>query len=135
MLPKEYTTPMHMYDIEDNKLIELTKSTEERRISQNVPRQKVRLNLDRYIEMKGGIINHGLHKDVKEIEDDALADDITALWNAVKKHEDLWNPFSDFARSHLIPDENLNVNRRAGAIINALPCCWEENERAGNRLS
>lgn len=35
-------------------------------------------------------------------------------------HIDYWNLFSDFLRGNMIPYGNLQVCRRAGAIINEL---------------
>ena len=119
MLSKEFETPMHMYDIPNDKLIELDEGAK-LSISKDVVSQQVHLNLDRYIEMRGGIINYGLHKSIKKDGGEEFIDDVAKMWLIAKKHIDYWNPFSDFLRVNMLPDTNLQVRKRTSRIIKAL---------------
>lgn len=53
MLSKEYEIPIHVFDVPADELIELDEGVKAG-ISSDMEVQKVELNLDRYIEMKGG---------------------------------------------------------------------------------
>lgn len=119
ILSKEYETPMHLYDIEKNKLIELDEGAS-KSISVDVPRQNVELDLDSLIKLRGGIINYKLHKSVKKIGDKDFAEDVDRIWEVALKHIDCWNLFSGFLRKHMSPDDNLNIAKSAVSIINAL---------------
>ena len=119
MLSKEFESPMHTYDVPSDKLIELDDGARAS-ISQDVESQKVELNLDRIIEMKGGVINWDLHKNIKEDDGDEFFDDVSKIWKVTKNHIDCWNPFSDFLKSVLIPDANLQVNVKANTVLQVL---------------
>ena len=119
ILSKEFKLPLHIYDVPSDKLIELGEG-ESSSISRDVQPQKIELNLENYIEMMGGVINWGLHKDIKEDGGDGFIDDLTKIWKVARKHIDIWNPFSDFLRTYMIPDEALLVRTDASTVINAL---------------
>lgn len=119
MLSKEFETPMHIYDIPNDKLIELDEGAKSS-ISKDVASQQVHLNLDRYIELRGGIINYGPHKKIKMDGSREFIDEVSKLWKVVNKHIDYWNPFSDFLRVNMIPDTNLQVNKRTSDVFKAL---------------
>lgn len=119
MLSKEFDIPLHMYDVPSDKLIELENSTSSK-ISEDVMTQKVALNLDRYIEMHGGIINYKKHKDIKFNQNEEFTKDISKIWLVAKKYIDYWNPFSDFLREYMIPDEELFVNESKSDLVSAL---------------
>ena len=75
MLSKEFETPMHLYDIPNQRLIELDKGAQ-RSISRDVPKQQVELNLKRYVELWGGSIceagYQALMRD-KDIENETIS--------------------------------------------------------------
>lgn len=119
MLSKEFNTPMHLYDVPAGKLIELDEGTN-RSISECVREQKITLSLDRLIEMRGGMINHNMQKDIKGSNSEEFAEDVEKIWQVFKDYSDYWNPFSEFLREHLVPDENLFVNKKASRIVNQL---------------
>lgn len=119
ILSKEYETPMHLYDIEKNKLIELDEGAR-KSISADVPRQNVELDLDSLIKLRGGTINYKLHKSAKKISDKDFAEDVDRIWEVAVKHIDCWNVFSGFLRKHMSSDDNLNISKSAVSIINAL---------------
>lgn len=119
ILSKEYQAPIHQYDIVKNKIMEFALGSYTY-LSVDVPLQKAEWNIDRFIELQGGIINYSRHKSVKDLSDPEFAEDVSALWRIACKYKNQWNPFSGFMREHLIPDENLQVRENAKTIISAL---------------
>ena len=95
MLANEFDAPLHQYLVEKDRLVELTPENAHQ-ISRDVKRQEVRLNLDQYISMQGGEINHRLHKGSKDLSDEAFRRDIRNIWKISKQHEAVWNAFSEF---------------------------------------
>ncbi len=108
MLSKEFDTPMHLFNVIDNKLIELDEGAENS-ISRDVEKHDVKLDIDRFVEMWGGTVNYNLHKEIKGDLDGSFASDVRSLWTILKKHGDYWNNFCTFIRSHMVPDDNLRV--------------------------
>ncbi|MCR5249223.1 MAG: hypothetical protein K6E50_01305 [Lachnospiraceae bacterium] len=119
MLSKEYKAPIHMFDIPKGRLVEFDEGAE-RSLSRNVCPHKVRLTLEKLIRMHGGTINHYLQKEIKDVSDKALQDDVDSLWQIVKAYPDHWNPFSEFLRGNMVPDEELMVYERLDTVIEAL---------------
>lgn len=119
MLAKEYKFPMHMYDIKADKLLEFDNGTG-KKLSANARSQTIKLNIDRYVEMNGGVVNDRLQKDSKENINTAFAEDVEKIWQIAKRNKEYWNPFSDFLKANLKPDENLRVNKKTAAIGEAL---------------
>ena len=95
MLANEFDAPLHQYLIENDRLVELTPENAHQ-ISRDVKRQEIRLNLDQYISMQGGEINHRLHKGSKDLSDEAFRRDIRNIWKISKQHEAVWNAFYEF---------------------------------------
>ncbi len=119
IISTEFDAPMHLYDIVRNELIELDEGAK-REISRNVPAQKVKLDIDRYIELKGGVINYNLQSDLKDIADEEFENDVANMWQVAKKFGQYWNPFSEFLRNYMIPDVNLYVSKNASYIVSLL---------------
>lgn len=119
ILSREFETPMHMYDVEGNRLIELEEGVEKSIGAEGVP-QKVQWNLDSYIEMYGGVINYQLHKELKDADHPDFGAVVGKIWDVARKHDAWWNPFSDFCRKHFIPDAHLQVSVSARTVISAL---------------
>lgn len=119
ILSKEFETPMHLYDIPNGKLIELDEGSD-RNISDSVKKRKIKMTLDRLIEMRGSTINYNLKKSIKDTPSKEFDEDVENIWIVAKAYSDYWNPFSDFLKAHFVPDDNLQVSRRAGTIVNAL---------------
>ena len=93
MLEKEYRLPLHMFDIETEKFIPLNKETIPP-VSETAAGQNVRVELDRYIEMRGGIINYKMHKEIKGINDRETDEQIKKLWELFLKYEEDWPAIS-----------------------------------------
>lgn len=119
MLSKEYDLPMHMYDIEEDKLIELNKSTE-KIISKFVKKQKVELTLERYIEMRGAKINHELDKKFLDKEDEKFMEYVRKLWLVIAANKEYWNPFSDVLKSQFAPNDDLYASADLDDVAKAL---------------
>lgn len=119
MLSEELMMPMHMFDVKKDKIIELNLCGE-KSISKNVSSHKIDLDIDKFIEMQGGIINYQMHKNVKEITSAIWEQKIEKLWQISKKYDLYWNSFSGFLRKVFRPDENLKVHVRAEEVVNIL---------------
>ena len=149
MLSREYETPMHMYDIYKGKLLELNaeslhydeRNTEaikkdnrnaddsalaspnEKRhlsISSIATKRPVPMTLDKLIEMHGGVINYKLQKDIKDVPDEESREDILKIRKVMKLHSEHWNPFSEFLRENMNPDEEGRVYRKESTVLKAL---------------
>ncbi|MBP5094174.1 MAG: hypothetical protein J6332_09025, partial [Abditibacteriota bacterium] len=120
ILSKGLDAPMHMYDVEADELIELNENSKRKTIGKNVPERKVNLDLNRYIEMKGGLINNDLHKNTKEIDNEDFARDVDVLFGFVKKHITLWHSFAGFMRNCFVFGEDCMVCVEAAKIRTAL---------------
>lgn len=119
MLSGEYDTPMHLYDVAKNELIELEEGAKNAISTEGIP-QTVKLDLSGYIALKGGVINERLHKEMKDCKDTELETCYSDLWQVSKKYADYWNAFSDFIKKQFVPDERLEVRRNAREIVTAL---------------
>lgn len=107
MLSQQLNLPMHMFDVETDELIELKGGMYS--ISSCVPKQSVKLDIERYIEMQGGTINYNLHKNHKVLDSKYSVNMIEGMWQICKKHHDIWNHFANFLRDKL-PRFGLIVN-------------------------
>lgn len=119
MLAENFNAPMHMYEIETQELLELN-DEEAAPISQIVPKQEVKLTLDSFIEMRGGMINYNLQKDIKNLDDPEFVEDIQELWDISSKYGEKWNLFADFLRRCCEPDEEMWVNVTGKQVLGAL---------------
>ena len=109
MLAESFKAPMHSFEIETQKLIELNRENVTP-ISEVAPKQYIKLDLDSFIEMQGGKINYRLHKGAKNLENPEFEKQIEALWDISSKYGEKWNFFADFLRRCCGPDVNLQVN-------------------------
>lgn len=108
ILSKEKGLSMHMYDVQKGWLYELNREAGTV-ISETAPKQKVEMDINMYIEMHGGVVNHSMQKDTKSLEDPDFTKDAERLWNICSKYQKTWNVFSEFLREFCQPDSNLYV--------------------------
>ena len=108
ILSVEYKLPIHMYNIEKNKLFCLTKETG-KRINEVAEERRIQLNLDMYIEMWGGVINYNHQKELKNSDDPEFEVDTENIWNISRRYKEEWNLFCDILRKKFEPDENLAI--------------------------
>jgi hypothetical protein len=118
-LSSKYETPMHFYDIEKNKMFEIDEGVD-KSISDSVETNNVKLNVDMWVEMKGGAVNYFMQKGYKEIEDPDFIDDIESLWSLMQEYPKLWNPFSEFIRNYMIPKNGLGISMESNDINRCL---------------
>lgn len=119
VLTKKYSTPMHKYDIQKDKLIDLSEDRA-RCLSAVVEEQNIDMTLDMYIELQGGKINHDMQKSVKSDSNEDFRNDTARIWQVAKRNLEYWNPFSEFMRNHMEPDSNLQVSVSKSTILDAL---------------
>lgn len=93
MLSHEFETPIHLYDVENDRLVELEEGAPTS-ISEHVEKQKVTLDLNRFIELKGGKINPFLQKTAKKSADEEFLNDVRKIWPVAHEYAALWNEFS-----------------------------------------
>lgn len=85
MLASEYDTPMYMYDILDDKIIELEDGSDAR-ISTDLEPRKIPMTLDLMVKMHGGIINERLQKNIKLVTDPEFMQDIDRIYQIAKRN-------------------------------------------------
>lgn len=119
MLSERYQAPIHKYEIETQKLVELN-AEEVPPISQIAQEKKISLTLDGFIELRGGVINYHMQKDVKNLDEPEFAEDIKNLWEISSKYGEKWNLFADFLRRCCLPDEELKVDITGKEVLAAL---------------
>ena len=125
MLSKEFETPMHLYDIPNQRLIELDKGAQ-RSISRDVPKQQVELNLKRYVELWGGSICEAGYQALMRDKD--IENDLNLLWKVASEYREHWSSIISFMMNHLNPDYTLFVDKKAGPIKHAfLSLCRKIN--------
>ncbi len=107
-LSRDRQLPMHMFDIESGWLYELNRDVKPT-LSEAVKKSHKSMNLETYIQMHGGIVNHSMHKGTKSLEDADFAKDSVNLWTICNKYKKTWNIFSEFLREYCQPNNNLQV--------------------------
>ena len=88
MLAKEYSLPLHMYDVMENRLIGLDDGSgpAKNAIDTLVPRREFRMDLDKYIALRGGVINYSLQKGMKAEGAEENDADIRKIWKISEKY-------------------------------------------------
>lgn len=97
MYAQKHNLPIHYFDVKSNSLVEYGNG-EGHYLSKDVTSQTVTLDIKRYIEMYGGAINPGLHKDFKGNLTPSERRDFELTWEIAYNNWDSWNPLSDFLR-------------------------------------
>lgn len=118
MLSEALELPMHLYWLTEDRLIEYCED-EGRRMSSLVTPQAVELDLDRYIEMRGGIINYRMHKEIKGIDDDATRKVVDAIWAMFEAYEEGWSTMSGLFQK-LLKTDSLSVSLDRGDVRDLL---------------
>ena len=127
MLSKEFETPMHLYDVPNDDMIELDEGASAC-ISKDVEIKKVPMSLKLLIKMHGGKINKNLQKTIKGIDDTEFMSDVEKIYCVAKQNWDYWNPFSNLLREVMVPVDpaTLRVSKRVQTVLTALS---ESNNR------
>lgn len=119
MLANELNAPIHMYDVDEDRLIEY-EAYSGAPLSASVERRKVKMDVKTFIEMQGGSVNMQLHKSLKNENDEEFQQRVKAIWEMVKKYKKLWNPFSHFLRSSMQCEHGLQVCERINSLSSSL---------------
>ena len=119
MLSKELNTPMHMYKVEKNELLELN-SDDDNSIDKIAKKQSRKFDVYDFISMSGGKITQGLREGSERLCARDFEQDVNALWEVASRYKKYWNPFSDFMRKYMAPAEDLSVDVRESDVVAAL---------------
>ncbi|MCR4841800.1 MAG: hypothetical protein K5840_00885 [Eubacterium sp.] len=114
MLAKEFSAPLHKFDIVEDRLIELDDGVEAS-IGSRAERRDFKLTLDNYIRMKGGVINHREMEEVP-VNDAGFRAECDGLWRVLSAHKDRWNAFSDYLRGAMSGDDSLQFSKRTQTV-------------------
>ena len=108
-LSREKQLPMHMFDVEKGWLYELNNDIKPT-LSEYVTKYKKLMDIDMFIQMHGGVVNHAMHKDTKSLDDPDFASDAKGLWEICNKYKKTWNVFCEFLREYCQPGAGLQVS-------------------------
>lgn len=100
--------------------VEFLNDKQHKGISSIATKRYVPMTLDKLIEMHGGVINYKLQKDIKDVPDEESREDILKIRKVMKLHSEHWNPFSEFLRENMNPDEEGRVYRKESTVLKAL---------------
>ncbi len=109
MVADDYDTPMHVFDVEGDNIVDLGGSGN-RSILTDVEQRKIEITPDLMVEMHGGKINYSLHKQTKAIDDAEFAEDVEKLWSVEERFREEWNLMSIFLREHMMPEKSLHAS-------------------------
>lgn len=107
IISKELMAPMHMYDIQSNKMYEYGYEGSPL-LSELAEYDPISLNLDGFISLYGGLINYRMHKDFKDTWSDEDIKDVVDMWNLSRNYKAKWVHYSALFRKFM-PDYRLNV--------------------------
>lgn len=105
----EIGAPMHTFDVQNGSLIELNTGTG-KYISKIAAPQNVELNLTKFIEMQGGVINYRLNKALDSVRNDDFEEFMPKLWEVSNENASVWNAFSDLLKRHSNTEYGLVVD-------------------------
>ncbi|MBR5517168.1 MAG: DUF1887 family protein [Firmicutes bacterium] len=108
-LSKEKRLPMHKFDVEKGWLYELNSDVKPT-LSECATKEHKAMDIDMYIQMHGGVVNHSMHKDTKNLDDPDFENDTIGLWEICNKYKHTWNIFCEFLREFCHPSANLQVS-------------------------
>ena len=93
MYSATHNIPMHRYDIEDQQLRILNLDAEH--IDQCVEKQEIKLTIEDLVKLQCGMVDRDMQKGFKDgLADEALRQDIYALWQVASRDMDKWSEFS-----------------------------------------
>lgn len=95
ILSKEFDAPMHMYDIEHNRLLLLNDF--DKNITK-VAKQEIKLNIEEFVKLKNAVINKSASFDERLLKDLEFLEDMNHMWEVVSRHREIWNKFTDKIR-------------------------------------
>lgn len=115
IISKELMAPMHMYDIQGNKMYEYGYEGSPL-LSELAEYDPISLNLDGFISLYGGTINYRMHKNFKDTWSDEDIKDVVDMWNLSRNYKTKWVHYSALLRKFM-PDDRLNVQVEAKQFL------------------
>lgn len=115
IISKELLAPMHMYDIQSNKMYEYGYEGSPL-LSELAEYDPILLNLDGFISLYGGTINYRMHKNFKDTWSDEDIKDVVDMWNLYINYKTKWVHYSALLRKFM-PDDRLNVQVEAKQFL------------------
>lgn len=117
MLAQELDAPLHMFDVVENRIIDL-KEGASASITRDLPERRITMTLEMWICMHGGMINQNLHKGQKNLDDPRFAEDVEQIYQVSVRFKDQWSAFCGFLRKELAPEgDSLQVSKSAYTIV------------------
>lgn len=132
MLSEELCAPVHFYDIPGDRLMELN-AVKGRSISKCAARQRMEFDLDKYIEMQGGVINYRLNKALHAAENKDFEELMPGLWKVSNDNAACWNSFSDMLKRYSNTEYGLTVELSEKTVQNHMK--ESKNLNSPGRLS
>ncbi|MBQ6948885.1 MAG: DUF1887 family protein [Firmicutes bacterium] len=118
IVSREFQAPMHSYDIRKETLREYGYEGKPA-LSQVAAEQKIQMNLDQYISLFGGKVNHKMHKSFKKSWTEEDRNDVEAMWKLSREFKNKWLHYSALLRK-FPPDDYLFVSASAEEMERAL---------------
>lgn len=97
MLADKHKVPIHFYDVAKGRLIVLSNDAPYT-IRDRGEEREIKLNLDQYIRMSGGIINENYDKEYKKQLSGSELEEVKKIWQVAGKHAENWNVFSNIMK-------------------------------------
>ena len=118
ILSREFQAPMHVYDIHANQIREFGYDGK-KKLSDVAEFQAMQLNLDQFISLYGGKVNHRMHKEFKKSWKPEDRNDVEAMWKLSREFKNKWLHYSALLRKFQ-PDDYLFVSVDESNMLNAL---------------
>lgn len=118
ILSREFQAPMHVYDVDANRLREYGYEGKQN-LSAAAEHRPIQLNLDQFISLYGGKVNHRMHKDFKKSWTEEDRRDVEALWKLSREFKNKWLHYSSLLRK-FPPNDRLYVSASEAEIVNVL---------------
>lgn len=118
ILAGEHRFSVHTYDVFKNEMREYG-SKGAALLSETAKAQEVKLDLDDFISLYGGVINYRMHKDFKANLDRESERDVVSTWKLFEKYHTKWVHYAALFRKY-IPDEKLAVTVPEKTLIGEL---------------
>lgn len=110
---------IHTYKVEENKLINLRNG--ERSSLDDVPSQKVILDVESLLKLRGGRIKDDNSKLEKIVNDEEYCEDIQKMWNYSRSLGDKWTKYSALLAKEFNPEnDGLSVSKSISDVLTAL---------------
>lgn len=108
ILSEKMDLPMHMYDICEDKLINMGKAHTDS-IEKNDSKEAFVMDLSKYIALSGAAISKNRDTSHVNVNDETFMQKASALWNVMLAYKDEWNYFCSILKDHLNVEGSLEA--------------------------